>query len=121
MKKITIILLVVVLLAQIFSNAVIVVNYVVNRDYIAKTLCENRNKPKMHCNGKCYLMKQLRKENSKEKSPLSILKIKTQVVYFEKITINSFDLNLTAENTFVRVQAGSPVSVSSSVFHPPTV
>jgi len=32
-----------------------------NRDYVAKNLCENRNKPQMKCCGKCYLKKQLKK------------------------------------------------------------
>ena len=33
--------------------------YQVNKTYIAKNLCENRSKPKMHCNGKCQLRKKL--------------------------------------------------------------
>ena len=37
------------------------VDYAINKDYIAKNLCENRAKPKLHCNGKCHLMKQLKK------------------------------------------------------------
>lgn len=35
--------------------------YKLNRDFIAKTLCENRNRPDIHCNGKCQLNKQLKK------------------------------------------------------------
>jgi hypothetical protein len=37
------------------------VDYALNKEYIAKNLCENRNKPKLNCNGKCHLMKQLKK------------------------------------------------------------
>jgi hypothetical protein len=37
------------------------IDYAINKDYIAKNLCENRAKPKMNCNGKCHLMKQLKK------------------------------------------------------------
>ena len=33
--------------------------YQVNKTYIAQKLCENRNKPKMHCNGKCQLRKKM--------------------------------------------------------------
>jgi hypothetical protein len=40
------------------------VDYAINKDYIAKNLCENRNKPKMNCNGKCHLMKQLKKAST---------------------------------------------------------
>lgn len=37
-----------------------------NRDYIAKVLCENRKKPEMHCNGKCYLAKKLKQQQDKQ-------------------------------------------------------
>lgn len=40
--------------------------YRVNQDYIAKNLCENRDKPKMNCNGQCYLAKQLKAQEEKE-------------------------------------------------------
>ncbi len=35
--------------------------YMANQSYIAGTLCENKAKPKMKCNGKCQLAKQLKK------------------------------------------------------------
>ncbi|MBS1616498.1 MAG: hypothetical protein JST06_10325 [Bacteroidetes bacterium] len=35
--------------------------YEANISYVASTLCENRNRPERHCNGKCYLYKQLAK------------------------------------------------------------
>ena len=41
-----------------------VIDYLLNKEYIAKNLCENRNKPKMNCNGKCHLMKQLKKASA---------------------------------------------------------
>jgi hypothetical protein len=37
------------------------VDYAINKEYITKNLCENRSKPKLNCNGKCHLMKQLKK------------------------------------------------------------
>jgi hypothetical protein len=47
-----------------------VFEYVVNYDYIVKELCENKDKPELHCNGKCHLMKELAKASEDEK-PLS--------------------------------------------------
>lgn len=32
-----------------------------NQSYIASELCENKDKPAMHCNGQCVLMKKLKK------------------------------------------------------------
>ena len=46
------------------------VEYAVNYDYITKVLCINKSRPEIHCNGKCYLSKQLAKTNDSESSPL---------------------------------------------------
>ena len=40
--------------------------YQVNRDYIARVLCENRDKPDLHCEGKCYLAKKLKAQQDKQ-------------------------------------------------------
>jgi len=37
------------------------IEYSLRKDYIAKYLCENRNKPNCCCKGKCYLRKQIAK------------------------------------------------------------
>ena len=58
------------LLLQSFSAVVIYAGFKANQDYIAAKLCENREKPQMHCHGKCYLEKQLQQESEKqEKAP----------------------------------------------------
>lgn len=45
--------------------------YQVNKSYIASNLCENRDKPKMNCNGKCFLAKKLKAAEEKEKKATS--------------------------------------------------
>lgn len=61
-----VILLINMLLAQ-FSSVFIYAGFELNQQYIASTLCENRDKPEMHCNGKCYLTKKLKQAEEKEK------------------------------------------------------
>ncbi len=39
------------------------IGYQINKAYIARVLCVNRDKPQLHCDGKCYLDKQLKKAN----------------------------------------------------------
>ena len=65
-----------------------VIDYVVNYEYISKVLCVNKAKPKMKCNGKCHLMKELAKASENE-TPISSNK-KTashelEVLFFEEI------------------------------------
>lgn len=43
-----------------------VIEYYANKDYISSVLCENRNRPALACNGKCYLQKELSKASSSE-------------------------------------------------------
>ena len=40
--------------------------YRANKDYIARVLCENRAKPQLHCDGKCYLAKKLKAQQDKQ-------------------------------------------------------
>jgi hypothetical protein len=56
----------VILLKPVFP----VLQYAVNYEYISKVLCVNKEKPQMHCNGKCHLMKELAKAAEKE-TPIS--------------------------------------------------
>ncbi|WP_166552177.1 hypothetical protein [Cellulophaga sp. BC115SP] len=46
---------------RMLSSPLVYLDYSLRKDYIAKNLCQNRNRPSMHCNGKCYLSKQLAK------------------------------------------------------------
>jgi hypothetical protein len=42
--------------------AVPVLEYLINYNYIANELCENKDKPVLTCNGKCYLADQVEKQ-----------------------------------------------------------
>lgn len=51
-----------------FSRLFVYAGFGINQKYIASNLCENRSKPWMHCNGRCYLMKKIKQAEEKEKS-----------------------------------------------------
>ncbi|RAJ05167.1 hypothetical protein LX64_02321 [Chitinophaga skermanii] len=46
---------------KMMALPLLLLEYNLNQAYIAANLCENKNKPQMHCNGKCHLKKQLNK------------------------------------------------------------
>ncbi len=50
----------------IFNRMGIVMYYQANKAYIAKVLCVNKNRPSLHCDGKCYLAKKLKAAEEKE-------------------------------------------------------
>ena len=67
-KKVLAILLIACVMSANFSRLFIYAGFELNRNYIATHLCENRDKPWLHCNGKCYFMKKIRQAEDKEKS-----------------------------------------------------
>jgi hypothetical protein len=64
--KITAVLLIIVIVSSSFSRFFIFAGFELNKSYIATKLCENRNRPWMHCNGKCYLMKKIKQAEEKQ-------------------------------------------------------
>lgn len=57
-----------VLLANNINNVVIVTDFIINQDFIAKTLCIQKDDQK-GCNGKCHLTKQLVQNNTTDSNP----------------------------------------------------
>ncbi|GAA4939338.1 hypothetical protein GCM10023314_10030 [Algibacter agarivorans] len=61
--KITAFILVFILFAHNINTLVIIGDFIVNQDFIAKTLCIQKEEQK-GCNGKCQLRKELSENNS---------------------------------------------------------
>ncbi|MEC5172485.1 hypothetical protein [Chryseobacterium nepalense] len=55
----------------VFRPLVPLVEYAVNYNYISEVLCVNKNNPELHCNGKCYVSKQIAKTHDTDSSPLN--------------------------------------------------
>src|SRR4051812_23661215 len=57
----TIVYLALIMLVRMVAMPLTLLDYSMNKGYIAETLCENKSRPEVHCFGKCYLNKQLAK------------------------------------------------------------
>lgn len=68
MRGIVIFIIITGVLLQPFRSAFSLWEYELNKTFIARVLCENRDKPAMHCNGKCHLKKQLQQDDQKERT-----------------------------------------------------
>ncbi len=55
------------LISSHLSTLFVYAEFKSNQKYIAETLCENKDKPQLNCQGKCYLMKKLKDAEEKEK------------------------------------------------------
>lgn len=49
-----------------FSQWGTIAYYQINKEYITRVLCENRDKPQLHCDGHCYLAKKLKAQEEKQ-------------------------------------------------------
>jgi hypothetical protein len=70
------------LLLQSVGRELLVLHFAVNQARITARFCVNKARPALHCDGKCYLAKQLRRaENGSTKAPAGTLaKIKFEVL-----------------------------------------
>ena len=107
---------------QIGSKCLIWANYLLNKKEITNLFCVNKSKPKMNCNGKCHLKKQLKEQDKKEQSPASSLKeVKEIQLYNQSTSITS--VKNSSEDTSSELNIIYLLHTSSkhthSVFHPP--
>ncbi|WP_214069951.1 hypothetical protein [Mucilaginibacter sp. dw_454] len=68
LRKVTAIVLLVALVSVNLSRYFVYAGFELNKKYIASTLCENRDKPWLHCNGHCYFMKKIKAAQDAEKT-----------------------------------------------------
>lgn len=120
MKTILTITLAVLLFAQGLVKTYILVSYEVNKAEIARTLCENRNKPKMHCNGKCHLKKQLDEQERREAPAAPNFSENSEVIF-----CNIFHTAIPVPATSDFSHSGlvpdhRPLLLSGDIFHPPS-
>ncbi len=108
------------ILGATFNKAIALLDYKLNENYIASTLCENKDKPACCCHGKCFLKKQLQKDEGNDKNTSSNTKDKFDVSLFcETSNQNEFsEFNFTKKFSDNYLLKNSSAFISS-VFHPP--
>ena len=122
MKMLFIIIATTILLKPAFP----VLEYLVNYDYIATELCINKDKPEMHCNGKCHLAKEIAKTINTESSNPTEKKANTlqfEILYFQEIhsiTFNGTTFSSHPKETTVYTNIYQHL-FSNATFRPPTV
>jgi hypothetical protein len=111
------------ILGQTFSKSLIVLNFRMNQKIIAASLCENRFKPKSCCHGKCYLGKQLNKDERSQDAPLNAgSSLKFEVVLYSETKAETHHILI--NNKLVHISRYlEPISqkLIDAVFHPPQV
>ncbi|MEN2435234.1 hypothetical protein AAH994_07470 [Weeksellaceae bacterium A-14] len=99
------------------------VDYTVSYRYIITQLCENRSRPQLLCNGRCYLEKELKKNQDTQKSDTSLsLSLSSGGIF---LPADIFDLDKIPEElsikkaVFPRIICFFSFSFFREIFHPP--
>jgi hypothetical protein len=125
MKFVLVPILFVLMLSQTFSKWLVVMEYNLNKDFVAQKLCINKTKPKLHCHGKCQMMKRLAEEETQNStnSTNNTSKIKIPELVFSNETTQLI-ITLPAGST-ISYNAEPPFfmgnAVISAIFHPPAL
>lgn len=117
-KQVTIFIVFAAFLLQTFSGEFIIADYYINRAVYEK-LCINKDKPQMHCNGKCQMTKKMKEEDKKKQDNPdrnSTLKIDLFCQPINLVQLASFSTITRTYSTF-----STPLikNRSFSIFHPP--
>jgi hypothetical protein len=81
LKSLLSLFLALVIFLQPLGKLWIVASFELNQDYIAQTLCVERNEAENTCQGVCHLKKQLAEAEEQEKQQQSLLKKSLDLVY----------------------------------------
>jgi hypothetical protein len=73
-------LLISLVLLQTFSREVLVVDFTLHRATITARFCVNKARPQLHCDGKCYFAKQLKKQEDRESKLAGPLKERLEML-----------------------------------------
>lgn len=108
--------------SQTFYKAFIVFDYVANTKAYAR-FCENKARPKMHCNGKCQMMKKLKDEEKKEaQNSERKSENKNENLISDKSIYTTLHLFYAepSQEFYTKTTSGSERKMPRSHFHPPS-
>jgi hypothetical protein len=120
LKYTIVILLFTALIAHTFSRSLVLADYMVNLEAYKKA-CVNKTKPMMHCNGKCQMLKKLKKQEGDNGANTPAPKFnQTEVVLSSKSFFPSFNVISTNDITsFYTYNDDFSSNYLGAIFHPP--
>lgn len=104
---------------QTFSRLAIEAGYAINKSYVAQNLCENKDKPSMRCCGKCFLKKQLKKQDRQEQSTNNKKESQEVQLFFAVSDYFVRTWQPIEKNEYFIVDNNHLPFFPRSVFHPP--
>jgi len=105
---------------QSFATSFIFLKFKFNQKELSETVCENKNKPKSCCAAKCYLDKEIKKEDKRQSNSSSHLKDKKEKTELRTGLLQFNFTNLMFIEHYTQLNLKSTVcGFLVSIFHPP--
>lgn len=123
LNRVIVFILLACVISTYFSRDIAIAGFDLNQKYIAEKMCENKDKPWMHCNGRCYLMKKVKQaEDNEKKQANRDLRNNLQAFYYllPSTTIQKSYLKDTIAQRFkIHYTSCYTNQYNSSIFRPP--
>jgi hypothetical protein len=119
-KSILSIILLFSFLSITLSKSIILANYEINQEEITQKYCVNKDKPQLHCCGKCLLKKKLAEQEAQQNFP-AFPDIKTDIQLYCSESLLA--LNFGEKNKIDLISAHIKLHSlfeGTGVFHPPS-
>nr|WP_295926130.1 hypothetical protein [uncultured Dyadobacter sp.] len=113
------------MLIKVWVIPLLYLDFEIRREYIVANLCENRARPQMHCDGKCYLAKRIAALDEHEKRQAEksyMFKLLDQVMDQRSgfdFKTNAVILHTTSAANFASLPLFIPRIAPDDIFHPP--
>ena len=105
---------------QSVAKTIIYFSFKQNQKTLAVTVCENKDKPKSCCQAKCYLDKEIKKEDSRQANLPAGLKDKVEKTELNYDLLNFIFINTSyQQNNMFSYSEFILTTFSKSVFQPP--
>jgi hypothetical protein len=121
LNRLCIPLLCLVLLLQPVHDLLIVLQYVINKEFFATVLCINRDKPELGCAGKCQVTEQLKEKEKKKNDQKGLASEKIDLQLYLPVSIERPQPPDKSEEHDLRHPAALPHAPPRSIFHPPRI
>jgi len=115
-----------ILIAFLFQAGVktgVMLWYQANKAYIGKELCENRDRPQLHCDGKCILAKKLKKaESEEERNAIPVGSIRNEIApCILNLERPVSTVTGASKRIFGHYRPSYSFQFHTNIFHPPPV
>lgn len=118
-RKIIAIFLLLGIVSNCFNQWLLFSSYSFNKAYISSVFCTNKDKPELHCEGKCFLdikLKELEQKNKQDQENLKRM-VESLAPAYANLLVPIFEVPIKLETPPYLQQ--KPIGKVVTIFHPP--